>query len=158
MNIDLVGNSLENVCDLGDLSDKWVEFEDFVGWNKGDFEDFYKFIMDNCEICLQFVLWDIIVGFYIDVLDENGNVILLKEFDDGGGECYGNVVIFFYGIYYFWVKVFDDWDDLINYKLVVNLMDDVGIFFNGYKVDGDIYKVYKDDKIKGILKNLIRGV
>jgi len=158
MNIDLAGNSLENARDLGDLSDKRVELEDFVGWNKGDPEDFYKFTTDNREIRLQFALRDITAGPHIDVLDENGNVIPLKEFDDGGGERYGNVVIPPHGTYYLRVKAPDDRDDSTNYKLVVNLTDDVGILLNGHKVDGDIYKVYKDDKIKGILKNPIRGV
>jgi hypothetical protein len=158
MNIDLAGNSLENARDLGDLSDKRVELEDFVGWNKGDPEDFYKFTTDNREIRLQFALRDITAGPHIDVLDENGNVIPLKEFDDGGGERYGNVVIPPHGTYYLRVKAPDDRDDSTNYKLVVNLTDDVGILLNGHKVDGDIYKVYKDDKIKGILKNPIRSV
>ncbi|NEQ39120.1 MAG: S8 family serine peptidase [Okeania sp. SIO3I5] len=158
MNMDQAGNSLETARDLGDVSGKRLELEDFVGWNKGDNVDFYKFTTDNREFRLQFALRELTAGPHIDVLDENGNVISLLEFDEGGGDRYGNVVIPPNGNYYLRVKAPDNRGDSTNYKLVVNATDDVGIVIDGHKVDGNIYKLYKDGEIRGILGKPTGGV
>lgn len=158
MNMDLAGNSLETARDLGDLSGKRVELKDFVGWNKGDDVDFYKFTTDNREFRLQFALREMTGAPHIDVLDEGGNVIPLKEFDDGGSDRYGNVQIPANGTFYLRVKAPDNRDDSTNYKLVVNATDDVAILIDGHTVAGDIYKVYKDDEIRKILGKPTWGV
>lgn len=146
MNMDLAGNSLETARNLGDLSGERVELKDFVGRNKGDDVDFYKFTTDNREFRLQFALREMTGAPHIDVLDERGNAIPLNYFDGGGSDRYGSVVIPPDGTYYLRVKAPDNPDDSTNYKLVVNATDDVGIILKRHKVDGDIYKVFKEHR------------